>query len=136
MPWPARRLKREMQKPTSQQAAQLFQKGIDQFNRGEFFESHESWEVVWLPAPEPDKTFLQGIIQVAAALHHYHRGNRAGARSLLRRGLRKIETFPDDYRSLRLEEIRVACRQWHMFLDGKSQQKPEVPTIRRTTGKV
>lgn len=125
-----------MQTPTPQETAELFQRGIDQFNRQEFFESHESWEIVWLSAPEPDKTFLQGIIQVAAALHHYHHGNLAGARSLLRRGLNKIERFPPDYRSLRLEEIRVACRRWQSFLNVPSAQPPGVPKIRRTSRNV
>jgi len=125
-----------MQTTTPQETADLFQRGIDQFNRREFFESHESWEVIWLAAPEPDKTFLQGIIQVAAALHHYHRGNRAGAQSLLRRGLKKMERFPADYRSLNLEEIRAACRQWRTFLSGSSSHTPEVPAIRHRSGKV
>lgn len=125
-----------MQTPTPQETAELFQRGIDQFNRQEFFESHKNWEIVWLSAPEPDRTFLQGIIQVAAAMHHYHRGNIAGARSLLRRGLKKIERFPPDYRCLRLEEIRVACRQWQSFLNAPSAQPPDVPKIRRISRKV
>jgi len=31
---------------------------------------------VWLKAIEPDKTFLQGLIQITAALHHWQRGNQ------------------------------------------------------------
>ena len=118
-----------MQNIPPTQAAELFRKGMDQFNRGEFFESHESWEAIWLAAPEPDKTFLQGIIQVAAALHHYHRGNIAGARSLLRRGLGKMERFPPDYRGLRLEEIRAACRAWQAYLRRPVGEAPQAPQI-------
>jgi predicted metal-dependent hydrolase len=108
-----------------------WQQGIEQFNRREFFECHESWEQVWLPAPEPDKTFLQGIIQVACAFHHELRGNRAGAASLLRRGLAKIEQFPAHYRGIDLEAVRAAARRWsEAFAQGDDLPTAELPEIR------
>ena len=107
-----------------------FQQGLEQFNRGEFFQAHETWEEIWLPAPEPDKTFLQGVIQVAAAFHHYQGGNRAGAQSLLRAGLRKLEAFPEDYRWLRLEDLRAAVRWWIARLAaGENPQPDKLPRI-------
>ncbi|MGH9795094.1 MAG: DUF309 domain-containing protein [Candidatus Acidiferrales bacterium] len=113
----------------------LWQRGIEQFNRREFFECHESWEAVWLPAPEPDKTFLQGIIQVAAAFHHYMCGNRAGAESLMRRGLAKIARFPADYRGLRLADLRGSVRRWHQALAaGSGLPLRELPRIEPCSG--
>lgn len=107
-----------------------FQRGMDQFNREEFFESHESWEEIWLGAPEPDKTFLHGVIQIAAAFHHYNRGNRAGATSLLGKGLRKLARFPEDYRGLHVEDLRRRARAWHQALvegrDRRSEPKPRI----------
>ena len=44
--------------------------GLRRYDAGEFFTAHEAWETVWLEAREPDKTFLQGLIQVTAAFHH------------------------------------------------------------------
>jgi predicted metal-dependent hydrolase len=111
-----------------------FTRGIEQFNRRQFFESHESWEEVWLRAPEPDKTFLQGIIQVAAALHHNARGNCAGAESLMHAGLNKLEKFPEDYRGLQLEVFRVAVREClAMLADGEplpNGMLPRIETVR------
>lgn len=107
-----------------------WQRGIKQFNRREFFQCHESWEQIWLPAPEPDKTFLQGIIQVACAFHHESRGNRAGAESLLRRGLAKIEQFPADYRGIDVEAVRAAARKWReAFARGDALPIEELPLI-------
>jgi hypothetical protein len=97
--------------------AELFQKGVDQFNAGEYFEAHESWEVIWLTAPEPDKTFLQGITQVSAAFFHFSRGNRRGMESLLRKGLQKLERFPDDFRGLQLERLRKELRKWRRAVE-------------------
>ena len=110
-----------------------FERGIAQFNRGEFFNAHETWEEIWLAAPEPDKTFLQGIIQVAAAFHHFQRDNRAGAESLLRAGFEKIEPFPDDYRGLRLAPLRAAIQEWLASLSRERSPTPSsFPRIERT----
>lgn len=109
-----------------------FARGVEQFNRREFFESHETWEVIWLAATEPDKTFLQGIVQVAAAFHHFQRGNRAGAASLLRQGVNKLKTFPTDYHNIRLESLRRSARRWLAALEaGESPDAESLPRIER-----
>ena len=43
--------------------------GLRCFHSSTFFEAHEHWESVWLAAQEPEKTLLQGLIQVAASFH-------------------------------------------------------------------
>ena len=50
-----------------------FDLGLTHFNSRRFFEAHEIWEEIWLVEAEPEKTFLQGLIQLAAAYHHYER---------------------------------------------------------------
>ena len=110
-----------------------FQRGFAQFNAREFFAAHETWEEIWLTAPEPDKTFLQGIIQVAAAFHHYCRGNMAGTQSLLAAGMRKLSKFPADYRELRLEALRGEARSWlEMLASGKDPGENSLPKIEQT----
>lgn len=89
-----------------------FQEGLERFNSQQFFEAHESWEEIWLAAPEPEKTFLQGIIQVSAAFHHYQRDNPLGARSLLGEGLRKLDRFPNVHRGLAVGKLRDFVRNW------------------------
>ncbi|MGC1105692.1 MAG: DUF309 domain-containing protein [Candidatus Acidiferrales bacterium] len=89
-----------------------FQSGIALFNSGEFFKAHEVWEEIWLAAPEPEKTFLQGLIQLAAAFHHYSRGNRAGAQSLVTAALEKLKKLPNNYSGINLAALCVAVREW------------------------
>src|SRR3970040_1227213 len=55
-----------------------FRRGLDCFNRREFFVCHEVLEEIWLEETEEEKPFYQGIIQVAAAFHHYLNGNLPG----------------------------------------------------------
>ena len=101
-----------------------FQEGREQFNQGRFFEAHETWEEIWLAAPAAEKAFLQGIIQLAAAFHHFTRGNSAGAESLLAAGLQKLDRFPADHRGLRLEKLRAAARRWMAALATRSGTVP------------
>ena len=51
--------------------------GLGCYQREAFFATHEHWELVWLETEEPEKSFVQALIQVAAAFHHWQRGNQA-----------------------------------------------------------
>ncbi len=74
-----------------------FKLGLTHFNSRRFFEAHEIWEEIWLVEAEPEKTFLQGLIQLAAAYHHYERGNPDGTESLLASGIVKLSRFPEHH---------------------------------------
>lgn len=107
-----------------------FRRGIALFNARKFFAAHEVWEELWLPAPEPEKTFLQGLIQLAAAFHHHSRGNQRGTQSLLAAGLAKLERFADDYRGLELARLRVGAKQWvEACSAGKELEALKLPQI-------
>ena len=108
----------------------LFRKGLEAFNSGRFYDAHEHWEEVWLETLDPEKMFLQGLIQVAAAFHHYSRANRQGTQNLLQAGLAKIERFPHAHRGLELEPLRVAVRRWLAALEGgEDPAKEKIPRI-------
>jgi uncharacterized protein len=68
--------------------------GLRLYDAGEFFTAHEAWESVWLGLPEPEKTFLQGLIQVTAACHHLQRNNPLGTVRLLQAALRRLDRYP------------------------------------------
>lgn len=58
--------------------------GLAAYRAGDFFEAHELWEPAWMGTDVPaDRSFLQGLIKLAAAYVHDVRGNPAGiARNL------------------------------------------------------
>ena len=60
--------------------------GIRQFNGQEWFECHETLEILWLKETGEVRDLYQGIIQIAIALHHWRNGNFGGALSLLAGG--------------------------------------------------
>ena len=70
-----------------------FLKGIDEFNRGLYFECHESLEEIWLEEHGEDRKFYQGIIQIAAGYFKWEQGVLIGAIKLWSSGLEKIEGY-------------------------------------------
>jgi uncharacterized protein len=71
--------------------------GLNDYNAARYFEAHEAWESVWLTAPQPEKLFLQALIQTTVAMHHFTRGNLLGATRLLTAALRKLGPYPPDF---------------------------------------
>src|SRR5216684_5798338 len=80
--------------------------GLRLYEAGEFFTAHEVWESVWLGSPEPEKTFLQGLIQVTAAFHHLQRDNRLGTVLLLQAALRRLDLYPASFGGI---SVAVLC---------------------------
>ena len=69
--------------PAAERAAAL-SAGLAAYERGDFFEAHEDLEPAWMGTDDiAERSFLQGLIKVAAAYVHDVRGNPAGiARNL------------------------------------------------------
>ncbi len=108
--------------------------GIHLFNTRRFFEAHEALEAVWLKSEGAEKTFLHGLIQIAAAFHHHTRRNRAGFRSLLEKGLKKLARFGPVEGGVDLDGLRKQLQPWRDYLrweDG-TRQTPPWPHIIRT----
>ena len=67
--------------------------GIAQFNRGEFFEQHETLELLWRAEPRDIRRLYQGILQVGVAFHHLRRRNHHGTVYMLTRGPGYLRPF-------------------------------------------
>ncbi len=120
---------RTINKPAGEQS--IFEHGVALFNRRQFFEAHEVWEEIWLHASLPEKTFLQGLIQVTAAFHHHSRANLHGMESLLRRGLAKLDQFPASHRNLKIGALRASARAWLAALhSAHTTRSPRLPILK------
>ena len=67
--------------------------GIAQFNRGEFFEQHETLELLWRAERRDIRYLYQGILQIGVAFHHLRRLNHHGTVYMLTRGPRYLAPF-------------------------------------------
>jgi predicted metal-dependent hydrolase len=96
----------------SEEERRSLEKGVAEFNAGYFFECHDTLEDLWMGIRGPSRDFFQGLIQVAVGFYHLGNGNRGGALTLLRRGLKRLETYGDGYCGLELRELRDDLRSW------------------------
>lgn len=99
--------------------------GLDCYRSSQFFLAHEHWESVWLRLEEPEKSFLQALIQTTAAFHHLKAGNSRGALSLLRRALRRFDLCGDSFGGIALATFRNEVREWVRALEDGAGTLPE-----------
>jgi uncharacterized protein len=99
--------------------------GVRCYRNREFWLAHEHWESVWLRLREPEKTFLQSLIQITAAFHHLQTGNTRGMVSLLRRALRRLEPYPASFGGVDLTQLRREAGQWLLALESGAGPRPE-----------
>ena len=98
--------------------------GLACYCKGEFFDAHEHWESVWLRLEEPEKSFLQGLIQISAAFHHLQAANPEGTVSLLQRALRRLERCPPNFGGIAVEPLREQVSDWICALASGAASRP------------
>lgn len=82
-----------------------FWQGVEQFNAGKFYACHDTLEALWIEASEPEKTFYQGILQIAVGLYHLGNRNWRGAVILLGEGSNRLRRYPSVYGNIDVDEL-------------------------------
>ncbi len=85
----------------------LFQKGLIEYEKGDYFEAHEAWEDLWSDYNLPDRKFIQGLIQLSVSFVHLRNGNMNGARSLLKKCSEKFEPYQYLQRGINMDELKM-----------------------------
>ncbi len=86
-------------------AEETFRRGVSLFNGVRYWHAHEAWEELWRAAPDEDRDFYQGLIQLAAGLLHLQRRNARGARNKLREGIEKLRAYTPTHRGIFVNEL-------------------------------
>jgi predicted metal-dependent hydrolase len=102
--------------------------GIALFNKADFFDAHEALEDIWRAAPPENKKFLQGMVQIAVAFHHYSTGNRVGMRSVLERAIRNLSEPSGSFGQIQLAALLQSLGHWREALD-HNLPLPALPRI-------
>jgi uncharacterized protein len=111
---------------------EFFERGIDLFNEGQFFECHEAWEEIWKRSDGDVKLFYQGLIQAAVAILHAQRGNLDGARSLYEKASAKLDPIPPEYLGLAIADLRHELSKFiEIATASKGLPLPAPPRLRR-----
>lgn len=110
------------------------EKGIKFFNEGNFFEAHETWEDKWRALEKsPEKYFMQGLIMIAVALHHYKRKNYTGTSKLLEKGIKLLKEFNEPKMKIDREKFlkEITLFQEKFKLSRECISGEELPRIKK-----
>jgi len=109
-----------------------FWAGVEQFNRQEFYACHDTLEALWMEAVEPEKTFYQGILQIAVAFYHLGNQNRRGAIILLGEGMNRLRRYQPEFADIDLEQLLVQSQAIQVEL----QQLQQSQLVEQTSGQI
>ena len=102
---------------------ELFQKGIDSFNKRKFYDAHEYWEDLWSDYRLEDAKFIQALIQLSVGYFHITNQNKNGAIGLLKKCKPKFEQYLPSTRGLDVIRILMAVNESLKFLDEITEMK-------------
>lgn len=86
----------------------LFEKGLNEYEKGDYFEAHEAWEDLWSDYNFRDRKFIQGLIQLSVSFVHLRNGNMIGARNLLKKCQDKFSEYNGIHREININELKFA----------------------------
>ena len=86
--------------------SELFQRGLDEYDKGDYFEAHEAWEDLWSDYNFLDRKFIQGLIQLSVSFVHLGNGNLTGAKNLLKKCQQKFDDYNGIHRDINLLDLK------------------------------
>ncbi|HEU5014500.1 MAG TPA: DUF309 domain-containing protein [Roseiflexaceae bacterium] len=104
---------------------QHFLEGIRLFNEQAFWHAHEQWETCWRESVEPESTFYKGIIQTAAALVHWQRGNPRGLWRNWFKARPKLIALPATMQGIDIQAL-IAAMDRFVLTGGEQATVPQV----------
>ena len=96
---------------------ELFNKGLDAFQKHDFYDAHEYWEDLWSDYRLEDAKFIQGLIQLSVGYFHISNLNINGARGLLNKCKPKLLEFSPEHRGLNVSNILKGVDKSLNFLE-------------------
>jgi len=99
-------------------------RGVALLNLGRYYEAHEALEDAWRASSAPSKLIMQGIVQIAVAMHHQSTGNFRGARSVLARAIRNLGQAEQGFGGLDMDDLRGQLTAWLAALQSDSRCEP------------
>jgi predicted metal-dependent hydrolase len=109
----------------SEAEKQNYLEGIRLFNAGEFWHAHEQWEICWLAASDRESLFYKGIIQAAAALVHWKKGNLRGLRRNWEKSRPKLVALPPEVAGIDLHAL-IGDMDRFVLANGESTPIPQI----------
>ena len=106
--------------------------GVHLFNAGRYFESHESLEEFYLRTEEKHKPFLEGLIELAAALRLFSDfGEVKGPVRMVHQAIIRLENYQPAYLGIKVRDLIHTMEAWVGQVQAENGASPGgVPQIR------
>lgn len=110
--------------------------GVDLFNSGRFFESHEVLESFYQETEDAHKPFIEGLIQLAVAFRLFNEfGEIKGAVRMIYQALIRFENYQPTFLQVRVQELSEVMEAWAKSAEAAgatpiSQAIPKIPLQR------
>jgi hypothetical protein len=91
----------------NQALSPLAVRGLEEFNRGEYYEAHESLEAAWNEDQSPGRELYRAILQVSVAYLQIQRMNYRGAMKIFMRLRQWIDPLPDSCRGVDVHRLKL-----------------------------
>ncbi|MGB7093701.1 MAG: DUF309 domain-containing protein [Anaerolineales bacterium] len=96
----------ELIKTCQEELSHFGKKGLREFNRGKYFQAHDSFERAWMEDQSPGRDLYRAILQVSVAYYQIERGNYNGAVKMFFRLRKWLGPLPDTCRGINIEKLR------------------------------
>ena len=110
--------------------------GVELFNDGRFFESHEILEGFYQDTEDAQKPFIEGLIQLAVAFRMFNEfGEIKGPIRMIYGALIRFENYQPTFLQVRVKELSEAMESWAKAAEAAgatpiSQAIPKIPLQR------
>lgn len=110
--------------------------GVDLFNDGRFFESHEILEGFYQETEDAHKPFIEGLIQLAVAFRIFSEfGELKGPVRMIYEALIRFENYQPTFLQVRVKELSEAMEAWAKAAEAAgatptAQAIPKIPLQR------
>jgi uncharacterized protein len=91
--------------PCSEPLPEGVVRGIEEFNAGQFFEQHETLELVWRAELRPIRDLYRGVLQIGVGCLQVERGNAAGAIKMIDRATKWLQPFRPICQSIDVDRL-------------------------------
>jgi predicted metal-dependent hydrolase len=82
-----------------------FLRGVEQFNAGDYYGAHDTWEEIWQELHGRRATFYQALIQTAVIHVLMQNGSGAGVRAVFSQCRGLFESLPPLHRGIDLRRV-------------------------------
>jgi uncharacterized protein len=109
---------------TDDEVEPAFWEGVEQFNQQQFYDCHDTLEAIWMEAMEPQRSFYQGVLQIAVALYHLGNANLRGATILMGEGVNRLRRYQPDYADVDVAHLLAQSAELLTKLQQLQQESP------------